>query len=138
MCCCFRFFAEKLSKPPEEPQPTSPAKKNSSKKRIMSFIGGMPYRKLYVPQLPLGEKRIIGYGAHNYPRDFFTIGWEASAYPSRALRIGIIYSYFLSNLPTSPLDRKTELPNGTDDCHFSLHKTFARHRMGEILISLAI
>ena len=50
-----RYSAELISQPAEESKPPSATKRTSSRKRIMSMVGGMPYRKVYVPQ---GEERI--------------------------------------------------------------------------------
>ena len=47
-CYCLRFSAERTSKLEEEVQPPSTDKRANSRKRIMSVIDGIPYRKVYL------------------------------------------------------------------------------------------
>lgn len=42
-----RFSAERFSKPLEEVKPASADKRPTPKARIMSMVGGVPYRRIY-------------------------------------------------------------------------------------------
>ena len=57
---CFRYSAELISKQTDEPTCSTPVKRSASRKRVMSIIGGMPYRKIYA--VNGSHKLLLGFG----------------------------------------------------------------------------